>query len=454
MWLQIRSLNIKLLLGLMVISAPFLSFSQTKYWEKLGENTPGRVRYLYATDSLLFIGSETSQGKPGIFSWDNASLHDFADSCLNGGYYGPFIYFNDTLYLSGSCGFVFYNGSFWQPVQSYFFSTLFSYAIEGFYSYQNTLYALGSFRLPGNNTAATQKIIHYNGQDWEFTDTTLWYGGPMAKAIEFQDKLYIIGGMVNYDGSIDNLTIWDDGKWHPVGGNPMIGNFGAGSFTVYQNDLWLTGYFFKDFGHPGDKVARWNGTDWLDPYSSFSQNEIVQGILVHENKLYLYGTFEQFAGQPIKNLAVWDGEKWCGYDMDMPEGYGIGSMAVFQDTLYIAGAFKVVDGDTVNHIAKWTGKNLEKYCTERVSTAKPDGKPKHLKVYPTLTDNLVHIDLGGYTDQIITFKLTDVMGRILQTGYLNSGNLNSLSFSNYSKGMYILSINIDEHVVTNKIIKH
>lgn len=73
-----------------------------------------------------------------------------------------------------------------------------------------------------------------------------------------------------------------------------------------------------------------------------------------------------------------------------------------------------------------------------------------INIYPNPVLTTVNVAL---TVNDVTYKLTAVNGQVLQKGSLKNGN-NSIEMSNLSKGLYFLSIQTNDGVMTKKIIKN
>ena len=73
----------------------------------------------------------------------------------------------------------------------------------------------------------------------------------------------------------------------------------------------------------------------------------------------------------------------------------------------------------------------------------------NLMVYPNPATNFVQVKLASKADNI-TYKIVNIMGRIVQKGRLDSSNIN---VSNLNTGIYILEVNDGQKLLKTKLLK-
>src|SRR5690606_1734793 len=110
---------------------------------------------------------------------------------------------------------------------------------------------------------------------------------------------------------------------------------------VFQGKLYVSG----TFSNPGKNLAVWNGSNWEETVDVFS-NEVSWGgviydIQVYNNEMYIGGYFNSVAGIPASNFAKFDGNEWCTFLNDTLKDY-IFDMEVYNEELYLAGIISYV----------------------------------------------------------------------------------------------------------------
>ncbi len=140
------------------------------------------------------------------------------------------------------------------------------------------------------------------------------------------------------------------------GGYWWSGFFGMGldnvvyDLVVYSGNLVAVGAFTTAGGVPANRVAAWNGIEWLPMGSGF--NNGCRAAVVFNNDLIVGGYFTQADGQPTTNIARWDGSQWNG--MGHFDG-NVFALYVFQGDLIAGGTFTRVDQRICPYIARWDG---------------------------------------------------------------------------------------------------
>lgn len=135
-------------------------------------------------------------------------------------------------------------------------------------------------------------------------------------------------------------------------------NAGATSLMVMPNgDLVAAGLFSAAAGFPVNRIARWNGTQWLPMGSGLA--EIAQALAVTPGNGHLYAGGTQFGGNRyFAYLQRWNGSSWSSlgsiaFDRDA----GVNALLAANDgTLIVGGAFSSVGGlANTSNIARWNG---------------------------------------------------------------------------------------------------
>lgn len=109
-----------------------------------------------------------------------------------------------------------------------------------------------------------------------------------------------------------------------------------------------------------NRVARWNGTTWMDLLLSNTGVTSIHGICVYLGKLYVCGVFTALNGTTATNIGYWDPASaigtWTALTATGGQGVTGGAaycMAVMSDILYVGGAFTAAGGVAANRNAEW-----------------------------------------------------------------------------------------------------
>ena len=149
------------------------------------------------------------------------------------------------------------------------------------------------------------------------------------------------------------LIVANAQSWSPVGTGISAGYDGAvSSFAIYNDELYVGGYFNIAGGIAVDNVAKWNGTSWSAVDGIYGA---VHAMCVYNGKLYAGGNFYYAGNIAVNNIARWNGTNW--EDVGYPDCYSIKSLVVYNGDLYAAGYFYFPNLPDGTAIAKWNGNN-------------------------------------------------------------------------------------------------
>lgn len=135
-------------------------------------------------------------------------------------------------------------------------------------------------------------------------------------------------------------------------------NAGVASLVVMPNgDLVAAGLFSSAAGFPVNKIARWNGAQWLPMGSGLT--EVAAALAVTPGNGHLYAGGTQFGGNRyFAYLQRWNGSSWSSvgsiaFNRDAEVN---ALMAANDGTLIVGGAFSAVGGlANTSNIARWNG---------------------------------------------------------------------------------------------------
>ena len=180
--------------------------------------------------------------------------------------------------------------------------------------------------------------------------------------------LYVVGGFNTADAlgaaiPVDQIAMWNGVTWQPVGGGlGPVGFGGIGAqpsvLEVYDGELYAGGFLRRDFGSPGDGLARWDGSTWRDTGGAFLASMGYVGhtyaMEVFDGKLYVGGFFATAPGDvAASNIACWDGTSWT--DVGGGVDGEVWSLAVHDGELYVGGKFENTGAGPAANIARWDG---------------------------------------------------------------------------------------------------
>jgi hypothetical protein len=424
---------------------PAISFSQN--WQNVGQGFSFQTRRLSVDTvaNLLYCTGGYSHVETlavnGCAQWNNSGWDSVphANPCGS----GLIVRFNGDLYYDCSSYLLRWNGIEVDTVGNFYPGGL-----SAIYLTNNALYALGGF--DSINGMFADDIAKFDGATWSAIDTTHWLGGVMNNAIFYQNNLYVSGNFISQDGSMENLAMWDGTLWNPVGNNLLANGLGGCScFAIYNNDLWIGGFFFNTYSG----IARWNGTQWLDPGGGTNYPGQVEAMQVFNNELWVGGNFSTMAGLSEQYVSKWNGTDWCGMG-DTLNGT-IGDMKIYNNELYISGGFAMINSDTMNYIAKWAGGNFSSNCGNTTGIHEHIPNEITISVFPNPVKDFATVQAKNVNGGNIHIKVIDILGQTVidrQEEDVSDNFEKQIDVSGLNSGVYMLIISTGERVFSQKII--
>jgi len=245
------------------------------------------------------------------------------------------------------------------------------------------------------DTFIVNGIIKWDNLNWNsYSNGITLYSGTIKCIGIFDNKLFIGGGFgeVDYQPNTKRLAIWDGANWH--GTSIGMPNGPVYDFKVFDNKLFIAGNFGQIGTIVFDKIAAYDGTNWLNVGSMgmWAQAlEIFNGELyaggywgvrkylggtswqdvpgdpngyVYElktdtfnNFLYVGGEFLTVADTVASyGAAMWDGFKWNSMGAYLDCAVYEQAMELYRGDLYAGGCMDtLLNGMPVNYIARWDG---------------------------------------------------------------------------------------------------
>ncbi len=223
----------------------------------------------------------------------------------------------------------------WLPVADYF-----GIMVTSMCANSNYLYASQEFS-NGDSTL----IYKWNGSAWDSvgSNCTIWN----TKLIIYNDTLISVkcnGGLISkFDG-----TNWQTFSQSVVG---IVG------MDVYDNTLYVTGYFDTINGTPCHQIAKWDGNSWSDIDTTTWLYLGAPGCAaIYNGELYFGGNMSNY-NNSLSRLVKWNGSYWSSVgNMSFGGIAWINCMAVYKGELYIGGELNnVLPGGTGHGIMRWNG---------------------------------------------------------------------------------------------------
>ena len=81
---------------------------------------------------------------------------------------------------------------------------------------------------------------------------------------------------------------------------------------------------------------------------------------------------------------------------------------------------------------------------------------KGISVYPTLTKDLVYLDLNFDGEKNIHYSITDQMGRCMKSEEISQvkSKVEKIDVSSFPSGIYIINISDNKHLFHQKMVKN
>jgi hypothetical protein len=338
------------------------------------------------------------------------------------------------------------NGA-WQPIQ---FAP--SSVIECAYVYDDLLYLGGGYTECGGGDC--YMLCTYDGEIFEPLVTDGYDGGGWrVQDITFYQGHLVAGGrfeLLDENGE----SVWHLGKvsngWMQPFEPPMTASSNVEALQVWENDLYIGGLLTPDGATNYRSIVKWDGTSYTD-LSTYDYgdihgpvNERITDIELYNDKLYIAGWFDQLEGQPCQGVACWDGSTWECLNTETISSLwnSVSDIEIINDTLYMAGDFTTIGGDTLHCIAK-----LNKTLTS-VSEIQLENQ---INLFPNPTTSLINI--SSSTSHITQTSIFDITGRKVLNSSLK-GNLLTIEVLYLSRGCYLIQVELDNgQVITKKLMK-
>lgn len=460
-------------------------------WESLGDfKTIDDLRlfeiYPDTIDNLLYIGGQFKviygTTYENIAAYDGHKYHYIADSinaCWNLGCSGvaSIARYRDGIVSSlvrsstyeatpQILGMGRWDGQKWHPlgegIADHYDSGLQQYApctLWDFCIYDDTLYVAGDMDyvggMPSNASCAA-----WDGQHWiTFPQFGLPLGGAFltTSIAKYKGKMYLGGNsrvIINGE-DVNDLICLNGTTWEKVGDGLIDGWTNLRDMEVFQDKLYVAGYFAQADGNPGNSIMSWDGERWNDLGGGVcSPFGAIDDLFVYKDKLYVAGLFTCIGGIEANNVASWDGSRWCSVGSSVFDG-PIHAVAVWHDTVYVGGSFSEIDGQPARLFARYVGDPANQVCSAPISSAPEPPALPHLRLSPNPASGQVTVTLSGAQPAGL-LRVVSMLGAVLGAVPV-SGSQTMVSTADLPAGFYFIrQLAHDGHLVATArlVVQH
>ncbi len=458
----------KKIIGFIVLFIPFISLSQPISVQPFGSGvnehpaaSVGSVRNLFvdsSDNSLYAVGDFIKMGGKmvyGVAKWDGASWDslgsgikefEFFDGIQHVDYvtkYKNEIYISGAFYKCGRkniWGIAKWNGTEWNDVGG---SMRGNYPSGGEMTiYNNELYLIGKFDTIGN--IVSKGIAKWDGNVWTDLSQNFYQGcfnNGLFSLIHYNNELYV-GGNINCPSG-ERLSKKVGNQWVQVGAM-IAGDSRINKLIVFQNNLYVGGYFFAQDGNVDNSLMYYNGTNFSPTAGGVLPSNLFD-MIEYENELYVCGQIEIAGGLQANRTAKWTGTQWLNTGLSVQDNgnqFNIGQPNCFieyNNQLVIGGTFTAINGVAANNIASVDFGGVGVNELEKKSP---------FKLYPNPTNSTFSIELSDFTISK-SISVYNALGQLM----LQQKTIEKIfDVSSYAKGMYVVEVQTDKGISRQKLI--
>ena len=168
-------------------------------------------------------------------------------------------------------------------------------------------------------------------------------------SVIYKDLLIVGGSFLHADDErVDYLAAWDGKDWS------AFGNANGGISCLFENEgnLYVAGAFDEIAGVSANRIAMWNGQEWLPLGGGIDGT--VYSMIIYNGMLVCGGYFTNVDGMEINDIASWDGSAWHAFT-DQNFNGSIRDMEAFGEQLVVGGDFDSIGTMPASCIASWDG---------------------------------------------------------------------------------------------------
>jgi hypothetical protein len=250
------------------------------------------------------------------------------------------------------------------------------------------------------NLDPVSQIIKWDGYNYYKLSNGINHAGTVNTITKFNNSIVVGGTFPNASGAANTyyLAQWNGSSWQSIGGGGLSGE--VCDFTVYNDTLFIGGYFGQIGSVDHNKVAAFSNNNWIsisdNGFGNFSAAvEIFNKELyasawnwgirrylgnsewemhpdqpngyIYELKsdttnsfLYVCGGFNQVGDSISYGVAMWDGFKWNYMDAYCQTTLWPQSVAIYRGDLF-TGCGRYYDNETEfrAYITRWNGESWD-----------------------------------------------------------------------------------------------
>jgi Secretion system C-terminal sorting domain len=220
-----------------------------------------------------------------------------------------------------------------------------------------TTYGIYNGTITWNNeiyAADNAQIYKWNGTSW------LSLGIVVDQAIlcmtVYNNELYVGGWFENFNGlPVNRIVKYDGASWTGLGSGILVANNvvgGVEKMIVYNGELIAIGGFVQAGNVNANQIARWNGIAWDSLGSGITGLSSIPSMCVYNNELCVFSQITNAGGVPVNNAAKWNGNTWSGIGSGL-FGFWPVSSTVYNNELYVGLSLGPANSNSI--IVKWNG---------------------------------------------------------------------------------------------------
>jgi len=297
-----------------------------------------KKKFYIAVVLLFFFSTVKSQAwiQTGLnISGSVVSLFNYNNKLFLGGRF-------DTLYGNPASNLAYFDGVDYLPVNIQFGGT--SDCITNMTELNGQLVIAGEFKAINGDTV--NNIAAWDGNNWHPFGNGL--NSRVDGVVSYNNELWAVGSF-KINNTWTYAAKWNGSTWEKAGAETPDG-WGI-TIYLYNNQIYVGGYFTGG-------VKRWNGTNWISlgtgVQADFYGDHTVVDFCEFNGNLYVGGFFASAGGvSGTFDLGVWNGNSWSSPGFNLP--FRPTDMIKFQNELYMGGGYTQAMS---YRYAKWDGNNL------------------------------------------------------------------------------------------------
>lgn len=311
------------------------------------------------------------------------------------------------------------------------------------------VYIGGTFDSISGHNFICNSFVAWNGNDYiDIPPIPIQSSEMIISSIaKFQDEIFVAGNFGDFGSQYQEIAKWDGNAWTSVGGG-IKGQASVISMKVYNNKLFVGGFFYKADGNAGDFIMSWDGEKWsevgngllgINEYS----NGTVNDLQVFNDCLWVGGYFNYAGGVYSNRIAKWNGESWCSLENSLENP--VKAITVWKDSLYIISRLA-----TYNHIQllKWTGGNYTDSCSSPLGINQlVENSLDRSFIYPNPTNGIINFNIDD--NEYGLLSIYSINGQLVYQQVSNLSQPLDLSF--LRSGTYLIKYK-DSKVVYHDIV--